>query len=264
MITHDSDAPALDNNGLLRAAPRPTWRPEQWRQEDRTPATDDLGAGHDPPRDESTGGIRSRATAAPSWRTRSAPTIRCRVASRRAICRRSLVNLVAACLEKDPARRPTAAVVVDRLDPMIVRGRGPAAGEESPFRGLLPFTEAHAEFFFGREAEISTFLERFREEPILPVVGPSGAGKSSFVQAGVIPRLREQGAWLILRLRPRGLPFRTWRTCLLDGEKTASMAVESSVTGHSWRVIRVLRPSSSPTRASSSQAWAARTTITPP
>src|SRR5690606_36428614 len=39
------------------------------------------------------------------------------------------------------------------------------------------------------------------------VVGAAGAGKSSFVQAGVIPRLREQERWLVLLLRPGNRPF---------------------------------------------------------
>ena len=33
---------------------------------------------------------------------------------------------------------------------------------------------------------------------MIALVGPSGAGKTSFVQAGVIPRLRETGAWLVV------------------------------------------------------------------
>jgi WD40 repeat protein len=56
---------------------------------------------------------------------------------------------------------------------------------------------------------------------VLPVVGPSGAGKSSFVQAGVIPRLRELGAWHVIRLRPGDQPFATLATRLLRDESTA-------------------------------------------
>ena len=81
------------------------------------------------------------------------------------------------------------------------------SGQESPFRGLLPFTERQAGLFFGRDAEIAAFVERVRLHPVLPVVGPSGAGKSSFVQAGVIPRLQEQESWIILRLRPGSRPL---------------------------------------------------------
>ena len=71
---------------------------------------------------------------------------------------------------------------------------------------MLPFTERHAGVFFGRQAEINACVERLRHEPIIAVVGPSGAGKSSFVQAGVVPRLREQGQWIVLRVRPGDAP----------------------------------------------------------
>ncbi|MBN2362420.1 MAG: protein kinase [Deltaproteobacteria bacterium] len=129
-----------------------------------------------------------------------------------------LATLIARCLEKQAPRRPTAAQAVEALEQMIHRRRLAPGGEQSPFRGLLPFGERHADFFFGRDAEIAAFLERLREEPVLPVVGPSGAGKSSFVQAGVISRLREQGPWIVLQMRPGGQPFNTLAVRLLSGE----------------------------------------------
>ena len=117
-------------------------------------------------------------------------------------------HLVARCLDKNPARRPTAREVLAVLEGELLEGRRVSEGD-SPFRGLLPFTEQHARAFFGREAEVAAFVERMRHETVLPVVGASGAGKSSFIQAGVIPRLREQGRWLIVRLRPGRRPLQT-------------------------------------------------------
>jgi len=118
-----------------------------------------------------------------------------------------LADIIAQCLAKDPQARLSADELVAKLRQML-RGDQHHTGEErAPFRGLLPFGEQHADFFYGREAEISAFVERLREEPVLPVVGPAGAGKSSFVGAGVLPRLKEQGAWLTLQLRPGGDPF---------------------------------------------------------
>ena len=66
---------------------------------------------------------------------------------------------------------------------------------------LLPSPYRPAPNVDGRVAlpEVAAFVERLRHESILPVVGPSGAGKSSFVSAGVIPRLREQGRWVVVR-----------------------------------------------------------------
>ena len=118
-----------------------------------------------------------------------------------------LGELVGQCLDKAPEKRPSAADAAGTLRSLLYAGGTKRDTEESPFRGLLPFTEDQADLFFGRDAEVARFVERLRTEPVLPVVGPSGAGKSSFVQAGVIPRLREQGRWLVLSLRPGRQPI---------------------------------------------------------
>jgi WD40 repeat protein/serine/threonine protein kinase len=130
----------------------------------------------------------------------------------------AIADLIARALEKDPGRRPSAQELRATLEGQLFAGRGRLAEEQSPFRGLLPFTERYADFFFGRDAEIISFLERIREEPVVPVVGPSGAGKSSFIQAGVIPRLRDQGAWIVLSLRPGSEPFLGLASRLAQGE----------------------------------------------
>ncbi|MFH0901328.1 MAG: protein kinase, partial [Pseudomonadota bacterium] len=123
-----------------------------------------------------------------------------------------LSDLIAQCLSKEPGGRPTAEHVAARLG--ILLGRRFLEGATSPFRGLSAFSERHTDLFFGRDAEVAAFVEQLREQPVLSVVGPSGAGKSSFVQAGVIPRLREQGSWLVLRLRPGSDPFGALASCL--------------------------------------------------
>ncbi|MFH2005633.1 MAG: protein kinase [bacterium] len=143
-----------------------------------------------------------------------------------------LSDLVTRMLAQSQEDRPTAAQVARQLEqflhgelPRDKRGRAP-----NPFRGLLPFQEEHSAFFHGRDAELDAFLERLRGEAVLPVVGPSGAGKSSFVMAGVIPRLRHQGAWRILRLRPGRHPFRTLATRLLSGEQRQSSLVQTMLS----------------------------------
>ena len=132
----------------------------------------------------------------------------------------ALADVVFGCLEKNPKERPTATQVVATLGQVLTPATARLAVEEGPYRGLQAFNERHAGYFFGRDAEVARFLERLRSEPVLPVVGPSGGGKSSFVQAGVIPRLREQGAWTVLSLRPGSHPFTTLAQRLLSGEST--------------------------------------------
>ena len=124
-----------------------------------------------------------------------------------------LARLIGACLAKNPDQRPDMEGVIEGLSEYV--GGSSRTQEHPPFRGLLPFDERHADEFYGRTAEIVAFLERLREEPVLPVLGPSGAGKTSFVLAGVIPRLREQGEWRILRMRPGSRPLRSLAAQLL-------------------------------------------------
>ena len=79
------------------------------------------------------------------------------------------------------------------------------ARQGSPYRGLVPFDEAHADLFFGRSVDVMRARARFMEAaigqdtgrrgtPFLLIVGPSGSGKSSFLRAGLIPRMRNSGA----------------------------------------------------------------------
>jgi len=139
-----------------------------------------------------------------------------------------LAGCIMSCLKKRPEDRPSAEQVVALLEPLAQRGRLVTFSESSnPFRGLLAFTEQHADLFYGRDDEIAAFLERLHTDVIVPVVGPSGAGKSSFVRAGVIPRLREQGRWHILRFRPGNQPLYTLADRLLAGDSTGSV-----VTAH--------------------------------
>lgn len=120
-----------------------------------------------------------------------------------------LADIVARCLAKDPSHRPSAAEVHEDLERLLGERRSLESAEDSPFRGLQPFDQRHAHLFFGREAEVSAFVERLRQRPVLAVVGPTGAGKNSFVHAGVVPRLREQQPWIVLQLRPGAKPFAT-------------------------------------------------------
>jgi hypothetical protein len=66
------------------------------------------------------------------------------------------------------------------------------------------FTEADAEHFFGREAEVEALWEKIRRQTLLAVIGPSGVGKTSFLRAGVIPS-RPPG-WSVAYATPGASP----------------------------------------------------------
>jgi len=126
-----------------------------------------------------------------------------------------VVRLVDACLQKSPSARPSAGQLAARLRELLAREPHQPSEALSPFRGLLPFDEEHGPRFFGRDDETAFLVERLREEPAIVVIGASGAGKTSFVQAGVVPRLRERGPLLVVQLRPGAAPFQRLAARLL-------------------------------------------------
>lgn len=107
----------------------------------------------------------------------------------------------------------------------------------NPYRGLAAFREADAAFFFGREQFTNRLVATVRHKPLVAVLGPSGSGKSSVIFAGLIPRLREAGTWLIAPLRPGHNPFRNLASALLplyepNLDKTDQMAKVSKLAAY--------------------------------
>ena len=149
----------------------------------------------------------------------------------------ALRELVLECLRKDPAARASTARVVDVLQRQLTTGSRRVTEEQGPFPGLLSFSEDQADLFFGRDAEVSAFVEKLRVVPSLAVLGPSGAGKSSFVHAGVIPRLREQGRWIVYKIRPGSNPFRALATALISGDVGTSSMARTGSSSERWTVM---------------------------
>ncbi len=112
----------------------------------------------------------------------------------------------------------------DALDALAraVHGEKTAVAEEAlsglcPYRGLRPFREEDAAFFFGREAFSDRLLEAILGRNMVAVIGPSGSGKSSVVQAGVMPKLRRlhrPSSWDAAAFIPGDRPFHNMAVAL--------------------------------------------------
>jgi len=107
-------------------------------------------------------------------------------------------------IAKDPGRRqPSAQALARALEEVTLGARG--ADDPRPYPGLASFTEADAEYFFGREVEVEQMWRKLRWPQLQAIIGPSGAGKSSFLRAGLIPAL--PGGWRCVVCTPGSSPM---------------------------------------------------------
>ncbi len=109
-----------------------------------------------------------------------------------------LSQVVSRCLQPDKRKRyASAGELLSALERLVTSAsaRTAAIAVDNPYPGLVAFDEGASELFFGRTRETARLVSRLRDQALVAIVGPSGAGKSSFVRAGVIPALREQGNW---------------------------------------------------------------------
>ena len=105
--------------------------------------------------------------------------------------------------------RPPAEIdelILKRLNSLQPPLPSPRNRLPSPYRGLEAFRMEDERFFFGRKVMIRLLYDKIHLVETLAVVGASGVGKSSLIQAGLLPKLRDQG-WLILAARLSDAPF---------------------------------------------------------
>jgi hypothetical protein len=63
---------------------------------------------------------------------------------------------------------------------------------QSPYVGLVPYSEADARFFFGRERDLRRIIAQLFAARLTLLYGASGVGKSSLLRAGVVTELRRR------------------------------------------------------------------------
>ncbi len=84
----------------------------------------------------------------------------------------------------------------------------------SPYKGLMPYAESDAPFFFGRAAEQDIIIANMNVSRLTLLYGASGVGKSSVLRAGIAHQLRQDAQ---NNLNERGTPefgvvvFSSWR-----------------------------------------------------
>ena len=62
---------------------------------------------------------------------------------------------------------------------------------ERPYRGIYSFEEIHRNIFYGRNRQAEELLRLIKNNTLTILFGKSGIGKSSLLNAGLIPRLKE-------------------------------------------------------------------------
>jgi Novel STAND NTPase 1 len=77
--------------------------------------------------------------------------------------------------------------------PTTPPGQAPAVATlpACPYKGLMPYGEEDAAFFFGRESERDIVVANLMAARLTLLYGPSGVGKSSILRAGVARHLGE-------------------------------------------------------------------------
>ncbi|WP_394432030.1 nSTAND1 domain-containing NTPase [Streptomyces sp. SGAir0957] len=93
----------------------------------------------------------------------------------------------------DPVVGPGAVSVAD--DPRPGGAEASATPNVCPYRGLAPYRQEDAQWFFGRERSTERLIELLRaaessDGGLVMLVGASGAGKSSLLNAGLAPSLQ--------------------------------------------------------------------------
>ena len=118
-----------------------------------------------------------------------------------------------------------------------------------PYRGLLPYDQAHGAVFRGRERLIAELAGKLAGTGIVMVSGAPGAGKTSLLQAGLVPALARgvqvpgSSSWPVISLTATARPLAGLAAALasLDGRDPDSIRQRlAAVPGEAHLLIREL------------------------
>lgn len=93
----------------------------------------------------------------------------------------------------------------------------PGTQRQSPYQGLIPYTERDANYFFGREQETRLIVANLFASPLTLLYGPSGVGKSSVLRAGVISECnRRQSLRVVIHSDWKNAPLDRLKAILVE------------------------------------------------
>ena len=90
---------------------------------------------------------------------------------------------------------------------------GPRWTGGCPYRGLLPYDQAHQAVFYGRERLTAELAGKLAGAGLVMITGASGAGKTSLLQAGLVPALARgvqvpgSSSWPVISLTATARPL---------------------------------------------------------
>ncbi len=96
--------------------------------------------------------------------------------------------------------------------------------QQCPYKGLAPYRESDAPYFFGRDRERRLISAALRASRLTVLYGESGAGKSSLLAAGVAHDLRDDPEYAVVL-------FRNWLDEPVAGILAAAREVLSKLPG---------------------------------
>jgi WD40 repeat protein len=101
-------------------------------------------------------------------------------------------------------------------DTRLIETRRP----DSPYKGLIPYEEADAPYFFGRDRDREVIVSNLLASRLTVLSAESGVGKTSVLRAGVVHELRRQARTDLAeggRLRYVVVDFAAWNDDPIDG-----------------------------------------------
>ena len=124
---------------------------------------------------------------------------------------------------------------------------GPRWAGGCPYRGLLPYDQAHAAVFHGRERLTAELAGKLAGAGIVMVTGASGAGKTSLLQAGLVPALARgvqvpgSPSWPVISLTATARPLTDLAAglaSLADADPAAVRQMLADAPGEAHLLIR--------------------------